>query len=117
MYTRGTTNNSFPTLLAFAGVFDGHNGSKVAEYCAQGVLRHILREAAAKNRGNSKATIQPVRKRHFSHSKTTIDSTQGGNYCLKKAIKGLDPLEATYVKPFHHAQDQFGSGLAPHKTN
>ncbi|KAL7565316.1 hypothetical protein ACA910_014601 [Epithemia clementina (nom. ined.)] len=40
---------SSPRLLAFAGVFDGHGGAQAADYCAKGLLGHILSETNGLN--------------------------------------------------------------------
>ena len=99
--------NGFPSLLAFAGVFDGHNGPKASEYCAKGLLPHILLEA------ESKKPTTALRKRRFSP--TITDS--GAEIRLQEAVQDLPPLESIYVRAFHHAHERFGSGMEPPEMN
>lgn len=102
--TRNPTSNGFPTLLAFAGVFDGHDGSKASDYCAKGLLPHILLEA--ENAGKKK-----LGKRRFS----PLSSDSGADIRLQEAVKELPLLESIYVRAFHHAQERFGEGMEPPK--
>jgi len=66
-------------LVAFAGVFDGHDGRLASEYCSEGLLQHILIE-----------TAQSVAK----------------DKCNKDPQK---ILKVAYVNAFHNAQTRFGA--------
>lgn len=97
--TSSATSNdvSFPILLAFAGVFDGHDGPKAAEYCATGLLPHIFLELQK---------LAAPKKRLSAYTTKMSSST------LPDASTAV-LLEQTYVNAFHHAHERFGSSLEP----
>jgi serine/threonine protein phosphatase PrpC len=73
-----------PPLVAFAGVFDGHDGPLASTYCSNGLLQHILIE-----------TYKSIHDEENEFKDT------------KEAPK------AAYVLAFHHAQDQFSRNRDP----
>lgn len=109
-----STIDPFPRLLAFCGVFDGHDGARAADYCAKGLLAHIFLEATelSKKRSPPNASAAGRLRRRFSPS--NAKSELATDFALKEAVQELsDPLEAAYVRAFHHAQERFGAGLEP----
>ena len=109
--------SSFPTLLAFAGVFDGHDGPKAAEYCSKGLLAHILYEQSSAASSSQNKNHHLGMKRRFppttppTATTTTIASTN------VRASTEEDLLENTYVRAFHRAHERFGAGMEPPTTN
>ena len=85
-----------PQMVAFAGVFDGHDGATAAEYCSQGLLQHVLIETNASIAQRERASIG----RCSEHS----DALHTNSISL---------LEEGYVLAFHKAQEGFASNTAP----
>jgi len=85
-----------PQMVAFAGVFDGHDGATAAEYCSQGLLKHILMETNACIAQRERASIG-----RCSESSISLQT----NY--------VSLLEEGYALAFHKAQEAFACDSAP----
>ena len=94
-------------LVAFAGIFDGHDGDKAAIYCAQGLLHHILAETehcAAKLHSSS------IHKSKRKDNATSVMASDGNH--THKDIN-IQVLKQGHMNGFIWAQTRFGSGSDP----
>jgi serine/threonine protein phosphatase PrpC len=74
-----------PALVAFVGLFDGHDGPLASSYCSSGLLQHILIE-----------------------TELSIHSKRNESKDSKEAR-----LKAAYVLAFHNAQERFSLNRDP----
>jgi hypothetical protein len=82
-----------PRMMAFAGVFDGHDGPLASEYIAEGLLPHILSETAECIHMHGSKWLQKVK---------AVDGTITAS-----------ALEAGYVNAFHRAEERFAANESP----
>ena len=88
---QGEFSQSVPRMVAYIGVFDGHDGPNASEYVRKGLLPHILSETEESIRKN-KGIKQVV--------------TENGN-------KVDSALDAGIINGFNKAQDRFAKQLDP----
>jgi len=89
-------------LVAFAGVFDGHDGEAASHYCCKGMLHHILAET---DRLTHKLTETTKRGRKKSLSMPLPSSSS-------KDIN-IQLLKQGQVNGYTSAQTRFGTGADP----
>jgi hypothetical protein len=94
-----------PRMLAFAGVFDGHDGDAASQYCVDGLLQHMLQSTFL----------------HYLHllssSQRSLASSDGGGDSLLLAeattlLPHEDPVLLPLAQAMQHAYEQAESEFA-----
>lgn len=81
-------------LVGYAGVFDGHDGKSASEYCADGLLNHIVAETVELDH-------------RYTDSRKPIMAVDG--------TESFSPLDVGTINAFHRAQARFAAGMSPPK--
>jgi hypothetical protein len=114
-------------LLAFGGVFDGHDGPDAAEYCARGLFSHVVEETRDCEvlQGDTcrREGLWRSLSRRLSPSRQNL-CDNGSNLCngsppstdnarTERLAWWRDRLQRGYERAFEHAQEQFAKTGTP----
>jgi hypothetical protein len=101
-------------MLAFSGIFDGHDGPLAAEYCANGLLQHILMETISTEMERAAGMSDSASQIEETFPSTDRTDTKASSLSIWDHQEQLKDLDKVYVRAFHHAQDQFAAtGIPP----
>jgi serine/threonine protein phosphatase PrpC len=113
--------------MAFAGVFDGHDGSAASQYCSDGLLQHILQAIYLQHHHSSQRHVMS-RRGLLSHSDSHEDTDTKTDTTDKDTQSALSHNLPTTLLPdnpsvllisraiqsgFEQAQDEFGMDSFP----
>jgi hypothetical protein len=114
-------------LLAFGGVFDGHDGPDAAEYCARGLFPHVLEETrdyeALQEETGRRERLWRTLSRRLSPSRRSLcddainldngSPSSTDNARTERLAWWKDRLQQGYERAFERAQEQFAKTGTP----
>lgn len=98
--------------VAFAGIFDGHDGFAASSYCSQGLLKHVLIETQKTKNNRSKprkSNAKAGNNKKFLFKNHHNDEDKK-NKCLAKIQSRLEEI---YISAYRNCEKRFVSFLEP----
>jgi hypothetical protein len=126
-FVHSGTSSSGNELLAFGGVFDGHDGPDAAEHCARGLFSHVLEETrdcealqqeTCRREGLWRTLSRRLSPSHRNLCDESINLCSGSPISTDKARTERlawwrDRLQRVYERAFELAQEQFAKTGTP----